>query len=147
MSKPLASYGIPVEQMDTDGRILARFRSIREAELVTGIKGVCACCRGKRPWAGDYLWRYAGGVSLQEVRIAYKNSLKGFRNHSKQPGNSVTVRQYTNDEVFVAEYPFIAAAERDTGIKRTAINQCCLGRCKTAGGYLWRRALPIQIKD
>ena len=40
--------------------------------------------------------------------------------------------------VFVAEYPSAAEAERQTGIFNTAILQCCKGRYKQAGGYIWK---------
>ena len=35
-------------------------------------------------------------------------------------------------------YPSMAAAAAETGILRTAIGNCCTGKAKTAGGYVWR---------
>ena len=37
-------------------------------------------------------------------------------------------------------YPSAAQASRDTGIKRTAITNCCNGRSKTAGGFCWKHS-------
>ena len=49
---------------------------------------------------------------------------------------SKPVEQYTLDMVFVAEYPSVMEAFRQTGIKH--ISCCCLGKRKTAGGYIWK---------
>ena len=49
------------------------------------------------------------------------------------------VCQYTKDGQFVAEYPSIMEAHRQTGIDHGSISACCKGlpRYKSAGGYLW----------
>lgn len=43
-----------------DGKTIAEFNSIREAERATGIKNpnISACCLGKAKSAGGYKWRY-----------------------------------------------------------------------------------------
>ena len=51
---------------------------------------------------------------------------------------SKPVEQYTLDGVFVAEYPSIKEAERQTGISNSNICQCCKGNKKSAGGYIWK---------
>ena len=40
--------------------------------------------------------------------------------------------------VFVAEYESIREAERRTGIDHNNINNCCKGKRKTAGGFVWK---------
>lgn len=61
--------------------------------------------------------------------------VKGNINHPKK---SKPVEQYTKDMVLVAEYPSAKEAERQTGISNANIIQCCKGRLKTAGGYIWK---------
>ncbi len=46
--------------------------------------------------------------------------------------------QYTLDGQFVAEYPSIAEASRQTGIFNHPIIRCCKGKSHTAGGYIWK---------
>lgn len=52
------------------------------------------------------------------------------------------VNQFTVDGVFVAQYPTIREAERQTGIDNGWISGCCRGKYgyKSAGGYVWKYA-------
>ena len=52
---------------------------------------------------------------------------------------SKPVKQYTLDMVFIKEYSSAAEASRQTGINKSHICSCCVGRYgfKTAGGYIW----------
>lgn len=50
------------------------------------------------------------------------------------------VIQLTKDGEFVSQYPSISEAARKTKIERININLCCLGKRKTAGGYVWQFA-------
>lgn len=54
--------------------------------------------------------------------------------------NSKPVQQYTKDGHFVAEYPSVTEAEKQTGIDHSNISKCCLGvqNHSTAGGFIWR---------
>ncbi len=47
------------------------------------------------------------------------------------------VRQYTKDGIFVAEYFSGREAERRTGIDQGAISYACIGKYKSAGGFVW----------
>lgn len=51
---------------------------------------------------------------------------------------SKPVEQYTLSMEFVAEYPSIKEAERQTGIHNSIISKCCRGERKSAGGYKWK---------
>ena len=50
------------------------------------------------------------------------------------------VNQFTVDGKFIAQYPTIREAERQTGIDNGWISACCKGKYgyKTAGGYVWK---------
>lgn len=52
---------------------------------------------------------------------------------------SKPVLQYTKDGQFVAEYPSVREASRQTGVSTTSICFCCKGSKKYshAGGYVW----------
>ena len=50
-----------VQMLDkSTGELLATFPSTHEAERVTGIaqSSISKCCKGKRKYAGGYVWRY-----------------------------------------------------------------------------------------
>lgn len=53
----------------------------------------------------------------------------------KHPMRAVV--QYTKKGEFVAEYSSMNEAERATGIKSGSISSCCLGKTKTAGGFIF----------
>lgn len=55
-------------------------------------------------------------------------------------GKTNHVSQYTKSGKFIATYPYICEAERQTGVNRGSISNCCNGKQKSAGGYVWRRA-------
>lgn len=46
--------------------------------------------------------------------------------------------QYSKDGEFIAEYSSIMEAERKTGISNNSICQCCKGKQKSAGGFIWK---------
>lgn len=52
--------------------------------------------------------------------------------------NSKKVNQYTKQGDFIAKYESICEAERATGIRNANIVQCCKGKLKTTGGFIWK---------
>lgn len=46
--------------------------------------------------------------------------------------------QYTKNGEFLQEFESIMEAERLTGINNANISQCCLGKRKSAGGFIWK---------
>lgn len=81
-------------------------------------------------------------------KIGEANGQYGRRN--EQIANSRRVACFTKDGDFVAVYPSVAEAERETGIRSSGIIACALGTKKldkrdgryytkkSAGGYIWR---------
>lgn len=53
----------PVEQLDEDYSVIAVWPSARKADEATGVeyKNISAVCRGLRPRAGGYRWRFVNG--------------------------------------------------------------------------------------
>ena len=62
------------------------------------------------------------------------------RSQLNHPNKSKTVSQYTKEGEFIAIYPSAQEAERQTGVDSRHISHCCIGKLKTAGGFIWRRA-------
>lgn len=85
--------------------------------------------------------------NLEWCTVKYNRSY-GSRNirakKTKQQKYGKGVCQYTLDGQFVAEYPCLMEAERQTGISRPNITACCKGvdyqgfNIKQAGGYIWK---------
>ena len=49
-----------------------------------------------------------------------------------------SIVQYNLDGSFVAEWEAISDAARALNINVSNITQCCLGKRKTAGNYIWK---------
>ena len=54
-----------------------------------------------------------------------------------RPDQSITVIQLSKDGMFIAEFQSIAEANRLTGVKNSGICNCCQGKLKTSGGFVW----------
>ena len=62
--------------------------------------------------------------------------------HKKAIGdaNSKKVLQFTKSGEFIREWPSAYEAERELGIAQSGICNCCNGKYKSAGGYVWEYA-------
>ena len=74
---------------------------------------------------------------ISEARIGITLS----EEHKKKISQSMGVNgilQFSKDGELIAEYSSIHEAERQTGCNQGNICNCCKGRLKTCGGYIWR---------
>lgn len=72
----------------------------------------------------------------------------GTRNErvAKNQPNKTPVYQYTKDGQFVAEYPSLHEVERQFGYNIGCICNCCVGKQKSAYGYIWSYNPPTNQK-
>ena len=61
----------------------------------------------------------------------------------KDHHNSKSIQQFNKDGVFIKEWDCARQAERELGIANQNISHCCNGKCKTAGGYIWRFTVKV----
>lgn len=54
--------------------------------------------------------------------------------------SSIPILQFTKDGEFMKEWPSAREAGRQLGIAHQSICQCCKGRHKSAGGFVWTYA-------
>ena len=71
-----------------------------------------------------------------------ENSNWGTRNEKLKGYDTKRERKWviklnTNNEI-LHFYPSLREAERSTGISNAHISECCRGKIKTAGGYIWK---------
>lgn len=53
------------------------------------------------------------------------------------------VQAFDKNGQLVMEFHSMCEAERKTGIPQQNISRCVNGKCKTAGGYVWKRAISV----
>ena len=65
---------------------------------------------------------------------------------SKIEKQSIPIIQFTKDGELVKEWPSLHEAGSQLGIPPTNICQCCKGRHKSAGGFVWRYATSSEVQ-
>jgi hypothetical protein len=148
------------------------FESQMEAEKVLGINAshIAAACRKDYGYKklGGYEWEYADeklqnslkpikvGKTKEELKEFYRNRMVGNKYslgkklsqsqiESLRHCNTKTVYQFSKNGEFILEYYSVQEATRKTGI--THIDDCCRGKRKTAGGFVWRYENEEYIKQ
>ena len=77
--------------------------------------------------------------NLEWCTISYNNAYGTAKiRHSITIGQKV--QQFTINGVLLATYESMSIASQITGIEKHAIRDCCIGRCQTGHGYIWRYA-------
>ena len=77
-----------------------------------------------------------GGTSYKRTeKTRKKMSESKIGNHNRP---QTQVLQYSKDGKFIAEYPSIKEAEKQTGCYQENICNCCKGKRKSAGGFIWK---------
>ena len=81
---------------------------------------------------------------MSESKTGEKNYWYG-KHHSEESKKRISesmgvngILQFSKDGEFIAEYPSIKEAERQTGCHNQSICQCCKGNRKSAGGFIWK---------
>lgn len=85
------------------------------------------CCKGSRITAGGYHWRYKEDYDKLTSAEIYQIIL-----HKPNQKRNILCVEHN------IIYDSIATASKILNISRSAINHCCNGRKKTAGGFHWR---------
>ena len=133
---PNYGSGNSVVQLTTNGEFVNEYISITSAAKQTQIAEFCIhnCCEGIQLTAGGFLWVYKKEYQPSS-KYTYVNSL--YR----------PVVQLTLDGTLVAEYNSLAEAEKQTGVNYCGIKQCCNGKCKSAGNFVWKDKSKYDPKE
>ena len=59
-------------------------------------------------------------------------------------GHSKKVLQFTKSGELIKEWPSAMEASRQLGIAQPSICNCCIGKYKSAGGYIWKYAEDLS---
>lgn len=111
-------------EYDMKGNFIKEWGSISEAaEYYNDVTGnVCAACSGKYKTFHGHIWSY----KREEIDVnAHRNS-SGERTY-----------QYSKEGELIAEYFNMKDTVEASGVDKSNITKCCLGKRKTAGGYIW----------
>lgn len=92
--------------------------------------------KGKTSWIKGKHWDEKHKELFKKLSTGRKRSVKSINKTilGKQKG----VVQYSRKGEKISEYRSGVEAEKETSINRSHISQCCNGKRKSAGGYIWR---------
>lgn len=120
---------IPIVQLDLNNNYINEYKSASVASSILNIdeRSIRKCIYGEFFTAGGFKW-----IDL----VDYQNGLLPPdlpRGQRYQHG----VRQYNRNGKLVGVYQNMIEAECATGVSSRLIGRVCLGKAKSAGGYLW----------
>lgn len=122
-----------VLQLDSNGEVIAKHKSIRHAAEAIGVSNsaISMVCRGVCNSAGGYGWKYEKEEFQKKAEAKVQK-----RNDTSTIG--LPVIQFDLDGKEVARFNSTGDAEKKTGFPRIDITACCRGRRKTSHGYIWK---------
>lgn len=128
-------YRAKVCQIDVNSKeIVARYDTITEAAVaVNGSDGAISdCCNRKAYMAKGYAWAYdEDGLDVDGV-VAFA------RSKEEHIGGKRKVLQYDKAGNLIKEWGSMTDAANYYNIKHSNIYNCCKGKQKSAGGYIWK---------
>lgn len=130
MYKPTA-----VKQYTLDGEFVRSYNDFSEIikELnITSTSNLSSCLAKKQKSCYGFLWTYYN----EPAPKPYVDERMGhFTSSSKRK-----IKQFTKQNVFLAEYPSAHEAARQIDKPKCAnhITECCQGKRKTCEGYIWK---------
>jgi hypothetical protein len=96
-----------------------------QRELSIEHSSISKSCSGKASSAGGFQWRYFCHTDGIEPVVRYKTQM-------------IPIVQHTIEGEFIREWESATTAGRELGINNSRISECCRGKLKTAGGFIWR---------
>lgn len=122
-----------VVQLDLSYNFISKYASACEAERKTGTPKKCIsmCCKKRMTTSNGYVWLY-------EEDYNNNNYIKKSLNANAKRAYSKKILQYTIGGKYIRDWDSISEASRTLGINVSHITQCCKGRKKQCGGFIWR---------
>lgn len=121
---------VPINQYDLDGNLIATYEGFGDMERATGFdhSPVVDVCQGKYDTAYGFKWEY-----VDESRKADADEYR-----ARRPKSGMGVIQMDCDGTEIARFSSLSEAERETGVNRDRIGDCCHGSLEDYGGYKWK---------
>jgi len=152
-----------VEQYTLEGIYIATYDSAKEASKVIGIPrgSIENCAREETKTGKGFNWKYTDSQKIIS-KVVHEKSGRKIGSPSSNKGKKYLpgtrnieykkVLQYSIEGEFLTEYSTVNLAAQSVSVGRGAIENCCLGKCKTVGGFNWKYQgsskviVPIQYE-
>ena len=80
----------------------------------------------------------------RQSNLGRKHSEEWNKKVRENQPHALKVSQYTKTGEFVADYPSAIKACRQTGINNSSIANCCKGKTKSAGRFIWKFSKDVS---
>lgn len=131
---------VKINQYDLNGKYIKTWECIKDASNFYGITVSTiadSLNEEKHRNAKGFQWRrYKEYSDCLDIKKYERKRDYGYCMKS--------VNQYDINKNFIKTYRSGKEASIETNINQTCISQCCKGKAKTAGGYIWRYADEIE---
>ncbi|MBL0745846.1 NUMOD1 domain-containing DNA-binding protein [Chryseolinea lacunae] len=129
-----ARNGKEVVQYALSGKVIKKYSSLAEAAKACAIdtSGISTVLDKPKRSAGGFVWRTKGNRYFGELA----------KTPSQNKARAVT--QYDRDGRKLAEFRSGQEAERRTGVTSSSISAAATGKCRTAGGFVWRYGKVVE---
>lgn len=125
--------GRKVFQYSLDGKLIKVWDSVYSTTKEGFNKSaVYAAARGGNNRSGGYIWSFEK-LSEEDIKIKMEKARK-----TSIPS---IIEQYNKLGELIKTYPSISEASRATNVSISGISLCCSGKYKTAGGFIWKKAV------
>jgi hypothetical protein len=119
----------PVQKLDEYGRVLASYSSAKEAALECNLflSGILNACAGRQKLCGGFVWRFK---NEEDRLLRLEQNLGGIA------GKAVV--QLDKAGNILNEFSTMREASIKYDIVLSGIYRVCLGKRKSAAGFIWR---------
>ena len=115
-----------VYKYDIDMNLIDIYPSINNAAKINNLeqRNISKCCKNIFRMVGGFVWRFEGDLTPVE----YVGGSDKFRE----------IYQFDLNNKLLAKYDNVKMASNELGILSQGIINCCKGKYKTCGGYIWK---------
>lgn len=131
-----------VIQMSLEYKYIKTFNSVTEAanSIDSHTTDISACCKNKRFSCKGYVWVYEDDYKKGNYKKNILN-INASRTYAK------TVIQYDKDRKLIRRWNSITEAANELKINGAHITQCCKGKERMAGGFIWEYMTAMNYED
>lgn len=124
-------------QYTLDGEFVAEYPSSKEVERVLKFShtNINKCCQNKKKYISHngYIWFYKDDFIQEKL----KQKIEQVKNNNRK-GSKKAVIMFDLSGNFLQEFESASQASKELNIFQQNISNCCNGKCKTCGGFIWR---------
>lgn len=121
-----------IDQFTLEGKFIKRYESVTSAMSENDCSNVIsACCRGEKPQALGYIWKFADvDIDPSDIIVTQEKEVEEYPN--------CRLIQSTCSNVYIKTFDNILVASKELNISAKRINNSCIGKFKTINRFIFK---------